>query len=89
MYEEEFEILIIGATLSAPYFDGFEPKSNYDFIEDGPLDLPEWSLTKKAENYYHLPNTLDKDSFQIIEAFVRFSDETSNYIKACNCIELD
>ena len=89
MYEEKFEIFISGNTLSPPYFEDFEPKSNYDLSEDGPLDLPAWLLTRKSENYYHLPSILDKNNFEVIEAFVRFGDETSNFIKACNCIELD
>ena len=58
MYEQEFDIKIIAARQSAPYFKGYKPLPGYKFEKEGPIGLPQWQLELGLAEY-NLPKIRD------------------------------
>ena len=74
---------------SAPYFINLEPPKDYDFEKLGPIKMPALKVHPNEENVYELPEIQGYNNLGSIEAKIRFSEETSDYIKSCNCVEFD
>jgi hypothetical protein len=87
--EQEFDILIAGTQLFAPYFKGYAPEPGYKQLYDGPISLPEWNVKPGAFETYDLPEMRDTNEFDIITATLEFGDGTTESLKTCNCTLLD